>query len=268
MAQEMVNAAVKSGWPRHRLFLTHRRPERRAELERRFRVKVGDDNLAAVRNSDCIVLAVRPQEFPALLQTLAPAFRSGQTLISIAAGLLVAWLQERLPKGMKVIRVTPPPTAWVSAGVTLMSCDSDVSPSHRRVAERLVKGTCERVEWIPDRLMEPITAIGLALTPYTCFLLDHLVKTGVEQGIDPDYALKFVLEGNWATARLLKNSGFSPKQIIEMVATREGLTYASLHTMEAHGVPRGIRAGVRSMTGRSFEFRGEPVPPEFQGFSR
>ena len=32
MAEEMVNAAVNSGWPRHRLFLTHRRPERRAEL--------------------------------------------------------------------------------------------------------------------------------------------------------------------------------------------------------------------------------------------
>ncbi|MSO55117.1 MAG: hypothetical protein EXQ90_08395 [Rhodospirillales bacterium] len=268
MAEEMVNACVNSGWPRDRLFLTHRRPERRAELQKRFKVKVGDDNLAAVRNSDCVVLAVRPQEFPGLLETLQPAFRPGQTLISIAAGLLVEWLQKRLPKGMKAIRVTPPPTAWVSAGVTLLSCDPDANPAHRRVAERLVKGTCDRIEWIPDSIMEPLVAISLAITPYTCYWLETLIKTGIEQGIDPDHARRAVMEGNWATALLLKNSGFSPDTIISKVATREGLTYASLHTMEAHDVHGGIRAGARSMTARSFEFRGETVPPDYKGFSR
>ncbi len=268
MAEAMLDCAVTSGWPREKLLLTHRREDRRAELQQRFGGEILTDNLAAVREADAIVLAARPQDFEGLLKTLVPAFRADHLLISIAAGLTIDWFRPRLPEGMRVIRVTPPPTAWVSAGVTLMSADDDVDAAKRSATERLVKGTCERVEWVPDHLMEPITAIGLALTPYTCFLIMNVIKAGIEQGIDPDFARSLVLEGSWATARLLHDSGFSPEEVIDKIATREGLTWAALHTMEAHGVPEGIRAGVRSLTGRSYELRGEEVPPEYKGFSR
>ena len=268
MAEAMLDCAVANGWPRERLLLTHRREDRRAELQQRFGGEIWTDNLAAVREADAVVLAARPQDFEELLKTLVPAFRADHLLISIAAGLTIDWFRPRLPEGMQVIRVTPPPTTWVSAGVTLMSADDDVDAAKRSAAERLAKGTCERVEWIPDHLMEPITAMGLALTPYSCFLLMNAVKTGIEQGIDPDFARSFALEGLWAAARLLRESGFTPEEVIERIATREGLTWASLHTMEAHGVPEGIRAGIRAMTGRSFELRGEEVPDEYQGFSR
>ena len=268
MAEAMVDCALANGWSRDRLLLTHRRENRRAELRQRFGGVIRDDNLAAVKEADAVVLAARPQDFEGMLKTLVPAFRADHLLISIAAGLTIDWFRPRLPEGMQVIRVTPPPTTWVSAGVTLMSADDDVDAVRRSAAERLTRGTCERVQWVPDHLMEPITAMGLALTPYTCFLLMNAVKTGIEQGIDPDFARSFALEGLWAAARLLKESGFTPEEVIEKVATREGLTWASLHTMEAYGVPEGIRAGIRSMTGRSFELRGEEVPPEYQGFSR
>ena len=98
-----------------------------------------------------------------LLLGLAPALRPGQVLLSIAAGLTVEWLSERLPSGMTVIRVTPPPTAWVSAGVTLFSSSNGVTTDQRATVEALVEGTCERVEWVEDALMEPITGVALAL---------------------------------------------------------------------------------------------------------
>lgn len=268
MAEAMVASALKSGWPRERIILTHRRPERRAELQKRFKIKVGDDNLAAVRAANTVVLAVRPQDFDGLLQTLRPAFRPDHTLVSIAAALMVHWFKSRLPEGMQVIRVTPPPTAWVGAGATLLSCDPGVPASKKRAVERLVAGTCERTEWVPDEMMEPITAMALGLTPYTCFLLKNLIEIGVEQGMKPEYARKMVMEGAWATARLLKAGLMQPEEIINTVATREGLTWSAIHTMEAHKVPQGIRAGVRAMTGRSYELRGEPIPPDYQGFSR
>ena len=77
-----------------------------------------------------------------------------------------------------------------------------------------------------------------------------------------------VIDGLWAMARMLHDGGVTPEEVINMVATREGLTWSALHTMEAHGVPKGIRAGARAMTGRSFELRGEPVPDDYKGFER
>ncbi len=268
MMEAMVDKAIEGGWPRERLLLTHRRADRREELSRRFGTSVAEDNLAAARAADMIVLGVRPQEMADVIETLKPGFTAGQTLLSIAAGLTVDWLQERLPKGMTIVRITPPPTAWVSAGVTLLSGGEGLSEAAKGHIATLVKSTCERTQWIPDEQMEPITGVALALTPYTCALLKTLIATGVEQGCDETFIRGMVMEGLQATARLLKEGNVTPEQVIDMVATREGLTWSSLHTMEAYGVFRGIRVGARAMTGRSYELRGERVPDEYVGFLR
>ena len=268
MMEAMVDKAIAGGWPPARLLLTHRRPERREELAKRFGTPVSGENFETVGKAQMIVLGVRPQEMEGVIADLQPAFRAGQILVSIAAGLTVEWLQARLPAGMTIVRVTPPPTAWVGAGVTLISGGEGLSDSARAHIERLVKSTCDRTQWIPDDMMEPITGVALALTPYTCALLKTLVATGVEQGCDEAFIRGLIMEGIDATVRLFKQGGFTPEQVIDMVATREGLTWSSLHTMEAYGVFRGIRMGARAMTGRSYELRGEKVPDEYVGFLR
>ena len=203
-----------------------------------------------------------------MLATLRPAFSADKMLFSIAAGLTIPWLKARLPKGMTVVRITPPPTAWVSAGVTLLSADEELSDTTKDHINRLVKATCERTQWVPDELHEPITGVALALTPYSCAMLQTLIKAGVEQGIEEPFIRNMIMEGFFATARLMKDGKLTPEQVIEMVATREGLTWSSLHTMEAYGVFRGIRAAARAMTGRSYELRGEVVPNDYMGFMR
>ncbi len=268
MMEAMIDKAIAAGWPRGSLLPTHRRADRREELAQRYGLPVGEDNLAAAKAADMVVVGVRPQEMAGLLADLAPALRAGQVLLSIAAGLTVEWLAARVPAGMTIIRVTPPPTAWVSAGVTLFSSGEGVSPAQRATVEALVEGTCERIEWVPDELMEPITGVALGLTPYTCMVLKTLIETGIEQGCDEAFIREMVATGLRATAKLLTEGGFQPEQVIEMVATRQGLTWSALHTMETRGVFAGIRAGARAMTGRSYELRGETVPDEHMGFLR
>jgi pyrroline-5-carboxylate reductase len=141
MMEAMVDKAIDGGWPRQRLLLTHRRPERREELAKRFGASVSGENFETVGKADMLILGVRPQEMEGVIGDLQPAFRAGQTLISIAAGLTVEWLQARLPAGMTIVRVTPPPTAWVGAGVTLISGGEGLSDLAKAHIERLVKST-------------------------------------------------------------------------------------------------------------------------------
>ena len=222
MAEAMVERAIAQGWPRDRLRLTHRRPNRRAELEKRFGCEVHADNVAAVRGADAIVLGVRPQQYADLLNTLASAFRPGQTFISIAAALSLKWLHQRLPAGVKVIRVTPPPTALFGMGVALMSAGDDAGEAERRIAERLVRTACERIQWLPDGLTDPTTGVAFGLTPFTCMLVSTLIKAGIEQGLEPEFARRLVMDGMWATARMLHGGRITPEQVIETAATPDG----------------------------------------------
>lgn len=268
MMEALIGNAIAAGWPRERLLPTHRRADRRAALAGRFGVTVGADNQQAVSAAEVVVLGVRPQQMDALLQELSPALRPGHLLLSIAAGLTVPWLAARVPEGVAIIRLTPPPTAAIAAGVALFAADPHVTPEQRGIAEALVAGSCERVEWIPDALMEPITGAAMGLTPYTCMLLETLADTAVEQGCDAALIRRMLADMLHATARLLTERALQPEEVIAMLATHRGLTESALHTMQARGVSDGIRAGARAMTGRSYELRGEAVPDEHMGFLR
>ncbi len=165
MMETLIGHAAASGWPRERLLATHHRAERRAELTARHGVPAGADNAAAARCAGLVVLGVRPQQMEAVLVDLAPALRPGQVVLSIAAGLTLNWLAARLPRGVAVIRATPPPTAAIGAGVALLAAGAEVAPDQRALAELLLAGSGERVEWGPDALMEPITGAVQGLTP-------------------------------------------------------------------------------------------------------
>jgi pyrroline-5-carboxylate reductase len=268
MTEAMVQLALAEGWPRDKFILTHRRAERRAELEGRYGGTVEEDNLAAASRADAILVSVRPQEFAAMLTHLRPAFRPGQLFISIAAALDIPWLERHLVPGMGIVRAVPPPTSWVQAGYCFLSANDLATADHRAVAERLFQATCEKIVWIEDEYVDAATAICMAITPYSCLILNAIRDEGVVLGIPHDMAQGLVLEGIAAAGRMIRDSGYSPDEIINMVATREGLTWASLHTMQQRGVPDGVRAGVRAMVARSIELRGEPLPADMQNFER
>jgi pyrroline-5-carboxylate reductase len=268
MLEAVVDQALRDGWPREKFVLTHRRAERRAELAARFGGAVESDNVAAAGRSDVIMLGVRPQEFAGVIGELSPAMRAGQLFISIAAALDVPWLKRHLPPGVAVVRAVPPPTSWIKAGLGFLSCSDDATSAHRELATTLFQPTCEEILWLEDRHVDLATSVGPALTPYTCLIVEQMLKLGLDDGLPPDLGKRVVLEGIAAAGRMIRDSGYTPREIIDMVATREGLTRASLHTMEKRGVPRGVYDGARAMVARSIELRGEPIPADMADFER
>jgi pyrroline-5-carboxylate reductase len=203
-----------------------------------------------------------------MLHLFRPALRADQFFISIAAALDIPWLQKRLPSGMGIIRAVPPPTSWIKAGLGFLSANEQATMEQRQVAERLFQSTCERILWLPDEYVDAATGIGPAITPYSCLIMKALLQAGIDQGLPESLVLEVAHEGLVAAGRMIRDSGYSPDEIINMVATREGLTWASLHTMQKRHVPEGVRAGALAMTARSIELRGESIPLEMQDFER
>ncbi|MDP9132364.1 MAG: NAD(P)-binding domain-containing protein, partial [Nitrospirota bacterium] len=68
---------------------------RRDVLKTRFNIQVGAHNTTAVHEADMVVLAVKPQAMPALLNDVGQAL-TGKLVVSIAAGVTIAWIGERV----------------------------------------------------------------------------------------------------------------------------------------------------------------------------
>ena len=97
------------------------RPGRAEQLARDFGVNAATSNLDAVGHADLILLSVKPQDVPGLLDEVGADVRADHLVISIAAGVTLNTLERRLPHHPPVIRVMPNTPALVQTGMAVLA---------------------------------------------------------------------------------------------------------------------------------------------------
>ena len=122
MAGALIQGLVRAGTPAGNIWATVRREERGQELlAANAGLHVGQDNAAAAKEADVIVLAVKPQGMDKLVKQIAPVIDAGKLVISIAAGVPIAAIQKRLGSSVRIIRAMPNTPAVVGLGATASS---------------------------------------------------------------------------------------------------------------------------------------------------
>src|SRR6266404_7929498 len=91
-----------------------RRRERVEELEKLYRVR-GGSNSEVARESDVVVLAVKPQILDQVLRDISPEISREKLVISVAAGVPIAAIERRLHPPMRIVRAMPNTPATVGA---------------------------------------------------------------------------------------------------------------------------------------------------------
>src|SRR4029079_17870831 len=112
MGETLLSGLVRAGRRVDDLLVGEKRPERARELEERYGVLVVS-NLEAARRADPPALVVKPQDMGDLLDEIAPELRSGQLVVSLAAGITTAFIEARVPEGVAVLRPMTTPRALV-----------------------------------------------------------------------------------------------------------------------------------------------------------
>ena len=149
MGETLLSGLVRAGRRVDDLLVGEKRPERARELEERYGVLVVS-NLEAARKADTLALVVKPQDMGDLLDEIAPELRSGQLVVSLAAGITTAFIEARVPDGVAVVRVMPNTPALVDEGMAAISPGSHCDDHHLAEAEELM-GSTGRVLRVPER---------------------------------------------------------------------------------------------------------------------
>lgn len=109
---------LRRGGYKGEILLSPRNRDKAAHLQKQFDCAVQADNQAVVDRCDYIVIATRPAH---CLETLAElAFKPGQSLISVVAGIDTVELRRVLPAELEIVRAMPVSSAQVGASPTLI----------------------------------------------------------------------------------------------------------------------------------------------------
>ena len=212
--------------------------EQRQNLAEELRgIKITADNSAGAAEANCLVLATKPQVLADVCRELAAVAQTNKPLIvSIAAGIRSSDIDSWLGGGLAIVRVMPNQPALLRLGVSALFANDQASDDDRRLATMIMSAVGKVVQVATEADIDAVTAISGSGPAYFYLLIDVLVSTAKNLGLDAQAARTLATETAVGAAALAANSDEAMGQLIARVRSPGGTTAAALDSLEQQGV--------------------------------
>jgi pyrroline-5-carboxylate reductase len=224
-------------------------PARQAQMEE-LGVATAPDN-QAVMQCPVVLLGVKPQIMAAVLAEAQPLAHSRHLIISIAAGVPLATLEQAFPES-RVIRVMPNTPTLVGAGMAALAPGARTTPEDTALALELFQAVGAAVV-VEEKLMDAVTGLSGSGPAFTAVFLEALADGGVKMGLPRPLALTLALQTVLGTAQLCQQEQLHPAVLKDLVTSPAGTTIAGLHALESGGFRGAVMDAVSTATARSRE---------------
>ena len=252
MAEAMIRGLLrKNVFTPDRVAVSGPRDERLEELRRTYGVRVTKDNRVVAR-SNIVVLSVKPQILARVLDELAGSIERDPLVISIAAGVPVATIEQRLAEGTRVIRAMPNTPALVDAGATAIAGGEHTSDQDLQDAKRIFDAIGITVI-LDESQLDAVTGLSGSGPAYVFLILEGLSDAGVKVGLSRRTAQLLAAQTVMGSAKMLLETNEHPGRLKDMVTSPGGTAITGLHTLENGGVRTTLMNAVEAATRRSRE---------------
>ncbi|HEY0119098.1 MAG TPA: pyrroline-5-carboxylate reductase [Cellulomonas sp.] len=257
MGGTLVAALLAAGWSARDLEVVETDESRAEALRRAHGVATSGSARDAAARADIVLLAVKPDVVGDVLAQIGPALRGGAPVISVAAGVPLAFYEERLPAATPVVRVMPNTPAVIGKGAAAIAAGSSAGETHLALTETILAPTGLVVR-VAEKHLDAVTAISGSGPAYAFYLIDAMAEAGVLLGLPRDLATRLAAATVEGAAALVTTSGEHPVVLRERVSSPGGTTVAAVAELDAHGVRAGVVAAARAAAARSAEL-GKPA---------
>lgn len=255
MARALARGLLKAGHPAQRLKVADPDP---AQLEQviamHASIGIHAHNRDVAGVADVLVIAVKPQLIAGVARQLADGpRRSGQLVLSIAAGISLKSLRGWFGPETPLVRVMPNQPATIGAGISGLAASTALGERDRQVAE-YVAGATGRAIWLPDEaLMDAVTAVSGSGPAYFYLLMEHMERAAIDLGLPADLAAALTRETALGAARVVIETKAEPAALRAAVTSPGGTTAAALKVFEDAGLGVAVRSALAAARDRSAE---------------
>jgi pyrroline-5-carboxylate reductase len=253
MAEALIRGLIKGNHlPANHVLASGPRRERLDELHAKYAIETMTDNKALVERCDLVVLSVKPQILDKVLREIGDRLKSGTLVISIAAGVDTATIEEAVADGVRVVRAMPNTPALVGAGATAISAGRHASPEDLATARAMFDAVGITVE-LDESHLDAVTGLSGSGPAYIFLILEALADAGVKVGLARRNAQRLAAQTVMGSAKMLLDLDEHPGVLKDMVTSPGGTAIAGLHTLEEGGLRTTLINAVETATKRARE---------------
>lgn len=238
------------------LHLIIRNEERRSEISGEFPAsRISTLNQVTESDADIIIVAVKPQDFLQAAENFRFRLKENQMVLSIMAGITIEKIQKALHHPL-VVRAMPNSPTLLGMGITGYTAAEGISFSQLMNIERLLNSTGRSVYLEDEDLLDAVTALSGSGPAYFYYIIDAMIRAGVEMGIQENLSRLFVKQTMLGAYHLVNNSDKNLEELISDVASKGGTTEAALRTFQENNLKDILQQGILNAEKRARELNG------------
>jgi pyrroline-5-carboxylate reductase len=225
---------------------------RRAELAKRYGIRMVAGNREAVEGADAVLLTIKPQSLEKVGADLRGHLRADQVVVSIIAGATVERLQTALCHD-SLVRSMPNTPAQIGQGVTVWMPTPAVTEEQNGMVAALLGAMGHAVRVDNEESVDMATALSGTGPAYIFMVMEALIDAGVHMGFPRRISEELVLQTMIGSMLFAKETGKHPAELRNMVTSPGGTTAAALYQMEKGSLRTVISRAVWAAYERTVE---------------
>lgn len=254
MGRALIGGLLRRGVHPAQIAVGESNPNARAAVLKDFSIEATEDNSSAVAEASFVVVAVKPQDAATALVPLAPLVqRNRAVVLSFAAGIRTAALQQWCGQGVPVVRAMPNRPALVGAGATALFAESHVTADERERAVTVMQAVGD-VVWVgSEDDMDVVTALSGTGPAYFFFMAEMMMQAAVQLGLDGEAARQLALSTLYGAGRMVRESDGDVVRLRAEVTSKKGTTEAAMRVLEDQEMRRIMSLAIEAAARRSRE---------------
>jgi len=237
MAEGLLNNNIKT-------YLYDRNLDKREKFNKFENAVVVENEIEVVKNSDAIILAVKPYAYDDVLDKIKDEVVN-QIIISVTSGYDLNKLQNKLGD-KKFLMALPNTPAKILKSMTGICPGKNISKSEVDEIRKVLSSFGE-TEIVEEKNIKIYEAVCGCMPAYVYMFIEAAADSAVLNGMKRDMAYKCISQAVLGAASLVKESGLHPGVLKDQVTTPGGTTIKGLQSLEEDGFRSSVINAVDSI---------------------
>jgi pyrroline-5-carboxylate reductase len=235
MAGAMINGILEKGLFTPEEVIGSSKTEATAvKMAEKYKITTGIDNKITAKNSDIIVLAVKPIFLKDVINEIKDIVDEHKLVISIVAGRSIEWIEQEFGKKIRLIRCMPNTPAMVGEGCTCICLKDGTDKADKEMALKIMN-SFGKASVIPERLIDSFVGVAGSSPAYVFMFIEALADGAVVAGMPRSQAYEFAAQSVLGSAKLMLDTGMHPGELKDMVCSPGGTTIEAVKVLEERG---------------------------------
>lgn len=235
MANAMIGGIVKSSLvDANKVTASDLNENALENAKKEYGINVTTDSKEVVKNSDIVVVAVKPNVYDIVLEGVKDLISDEKIIVTIAAGKTIESIENVIGKDKKVIRTMPNTPALVNEGMSAICKNKNITDEELNIVKNIFN-SFGKAEVVNEYLIDAVIGASGSAPAYVFMFIEAMADAAVLAGMPRNQAYTFAAQAVMGSAKMVLETGKHPGELKDMVCSPGGTTIEAVKTLEEEG---------------------------------